>query len=401
MKNDLTNSEKLEEIVDKIFLQNHNLISEMIIASQDEENKRYPKLNKELEDNAVERLSEYYAELRETIREALQIADELILAEMPSVGETAKEEVKIQEREEYKDRLIEAIESRLKTMFISMNFVPIEASINGTTTEVPTFYEGKPEEFLRSQEYETIMESIYKQMEIIYFEDAFAKKAASNDTTISPYIVPSLLDAIGDKAAYAKAEEDCEKYVEQSNSQAEVYDEFPELRFTAEQVEFLRLQNKYKRRFEEAAGYLNTNTTYGEYFFNLYKTGALTFITGFSQEEIRSRVNDRVTTYSERNKAIIQEMFNYSVKKFKKFRRKRSIDETIDNIKYKLSRFSRGPKELADKKVKPQKKKHKIVKDTRPLTKEDCKKREKNGVAQVEKRAKRLGPSRKKGGEEK
>lgn len=346
MSKELSNSEKMEEIVDKIFLLNHKIVSGMISSSQNEELKQYPKLNEELETKWFEKLAEYYEELRIVIREALTIADEINLAEMSGLSKKTQEELKIQSREEYKDKIIEAIEARIKTMFISMNFAPSGTTIEGEEVSTSSIYDGKPEEFVRAQEYSSLMESISKQMEIIYFEEEFSKKSTSPESTISPYIVPPLLDTIGDRAAYAKAEEDCEKYLEQSNKQAEVYDEFPELRYTAEQVEFLRLQNRYKKRFEDAAGYLNSKTTYGKYFFNLYKAGMLPLLTGFNNDEIASRVTTRVEDYSNQNKNIIQEMFNFSVKKFKKFRIKRNIDEKTEFIKYKLSNLSKLPKKI-------------------------------------------------------
>lgn len=389
----LTNSEQLENIVDKIFLLNHNIVSEMITASQDEEYKRYPGLNKELEDKAIEKLSSYFAELRRVLRDSLRITDELVSAEIPSeVSEEAKREALIQSREEYKDKLVDAIEARLRTMFISMNFVPVGATIDGETTEVPTYYNGKPEEFVRAQEYQTLMDSVFKQMEIIFFEDNFAKQNTTGlDEVLSPYIVPTLLDAIGDKAAFAKAEEDCEKFITNSNSQAEVYDEFPELRDTVEQVEFLRIQNRYKRRFEEAAGHLNSNTSYGDYFFDLYKKGILPLMTGFSQDEIRSRINDRVKDYSERNKEIIQEMFLSSTKKYKKFRRKRSMDETANYIKFRVSGIS---KKILGKKKKD--KKHRLSEDAKPVTAKTKKK-----TKSTEKKKSSEETTRPKGGEEK
>ena len=371
MSKELTNSEELEDIVDKIFLQNHNLVSEMITASQDEECKRYPKLNEELENNAVERLGDYFVELRRVIRDSFRIADELIEAEIPSsISKEAKRETIIQGREEYKDRLVEAIEARLRAMFISMNFVPIGAIIDGETTEIPTYYKGKPEEFVRAQEYQTLIESIYKQMEIILFEDYFSKQSSNQPGILSPYVVPTLLDAIGDIAAYGKAEEDCDTFIAKSNTQAEVYDEFPELRDTVEQVEFLRIQNRYKRRFEEAAGHLNSKTSYENYFSNLYKMGILPAMTGFSQDEIASRINDRVKDYSERNKEIIQEMFISSTKKFKKFRRKRSMDEATELVKFKVSRVL---EKLPVKKKRD--KKQTLAKDSKPVTAKKTKKK--------------------------
>ena len=59
MSKELSNSEKMEEIVDKIFLLNHKIVSGMISSSQNEELKQYPKLNEELETKWFEKLAEY------------------------------------------------------------------------------------------------------------------------------------------------------------------------------------------------------------------------------------------------------------------------------------------------------------------------------------------------------
>lgn len=346
MENKLTPSDKLEEIIDKIFLLNHNLVSEMIAASQDQDLKAYKQLNDELENKRFKELADYYKELRDAIRKCILLEDEIIREGTEGLSDEAKQEIVNNEIEDYKDTLLESMEDRIKALFVSMDFIPVGEAVEDEDIDIdlPGYYTGKPEESLRQQEYKSLKESFSDQMEIIYIEDLINKRRNMKDTVSSPFIVPYLIDCIGKMKAFEKAEKDCKKYVDTSMTQEEVFDDFPELRDTAEQVEFLRLEQRYKRRFEEATGFLNPHNSYSKFFIDAYNMGTLPFLSGFSKKEIDERIKNRVKTYAESNKDTIMSMFKSSVKKFAKVRRKRKINELLENAKFHLSDMSKLPK---------------------------------------------------------
>lgn len=348
MSNELTITERLEATLDKIFLLNHNIVSEMIQGVQDPEYARYPLLMQQLEDRGFETLGEYYRDLRSILRECLSVSDELLEADLEGLSTKAKHEVVIQGREEYKDKLIETMESRFKGLYASMNFVPMSAHLGEDEIELTSIYDGKPEEFVRAQEYRSLIESVMQQIEILYFEDALIRNLGE-DSVVSPYVVPTLIDTIARVEGFKKAERQCQKYLEGAKKQEELFEAFPELRETKEQVELLNIQNRYRRRFEEAVGALNPHTNYSKWFLKQYKMGLLPIQSGFSHQEIRQRIDDSVEEYTSKNKDVIKDMFDSSIKKYSKFRKRKNFETALAKSKVKISELSSKPKKWLKK----------------------------------------------------
>ena len=73
-----TKTQEIFSTLDKIFLLNHSIMTDMINASFDEEISRIPKLNQSLEDQKFEQLGSYFQTLRKQIRECLKIGEEII-----------------------------------------------------------------------------------------------------------------------------------------------------------------------------------------------------------------------------------------------------------------------------------------------------------------------------------
>lgn len=344
MSRNKTNSEEMGEVVDKIFSLNHNIVSQIITAYQDPEIRRYPKLNEHIEDISFRKLSVYFDELRDIIRYAIEMGDEMKRADLEGIYETEDivEEIVEQSRTTIKDSIIRTIKNRIEAMYISMNFIPISVIRQGQNTEViNSIYHGSPEEVLRMLEYSMLRESIEKQTEIIDFEEYFSRKSeeGENFTQISPLISTTLIDSISDKAKFTLAEEQCTKFINESRQQEEVFDEFPELRDTTKQVEYFRMEERYKRKFEVATGYMNEKTTYSKAFFTLYKHGMLPMCTGFSKDEIDSRIKSHINEYAEINKKRIRTAFETSIQKHKSVRRQRNLRDFVDTLKLKTLRL--------------------------------------------------------------
>lgn len=351
MKEELGNTDKLEKIIDAIFLLNHNIVSLMVQEAEDSIEGRTSSYNELLEDQSFRKLSEYHAQLRDIVRERLKISDEQHNEEMEEDYTVAtREEGRIERQENEKEKIISILEERVKTIFESMNWIPTGIEVDGEITTQESEYVGKPEEAIRAQEYLSLVESMCKQIEIIYFEDFFGELYDEETEPISPYISPLLIDAIADRAGFRLAEKQCENYLKKYKSQEEIFDEYPELRDTTEHVEYLRILERYKRKFETATGYLNENTTYGEYFFELYRNGNLPKYTGFSKTEIDTRINGRTEKCAKRNEAVIQEIFEKSREKYSKFVSKRELKQRTSNIAIRLREISRMPKKMKRKK---------------------------------------------------
>lgn len=334
-----TKTQEIFSTLDKIFLLNHSIMTDMINASFDEEISRIPKLNQSLEDQKFEQLGSYFQTLRKQIRECLKLGKEIIERDYSGLSQEAIDEMVLQESAEYIESLQKSLEDEIDGLFMAMNFVPMgdPKEADKVTADYTSVYKGKPEEFVRAQEYRSLMESVVTQLDIIEFEDEIRKSSDESGLVFSPSIVPFLVDALANERAFKVGEEQCEKYVAESRTQEEVFDEFPELRDTMEQVEYLRIQNRYKRRFEEQTGYLCPKAAYSQYFRTLYNYGALPLKTGFSAQEIDDRISSRVKTYSETNKDVINSMFKSSVKKFRKVRAKRKMKELTQMAKLRVS----------------------------------------------------------------
>lgn len=340
MDSNFTGSERLAEIIDKIFLLNHNIVNLMLSSYRDEEMKKTELLNKAVEKVAFDKLSGYYSELREAIREAIEISDEINSASLEGAySEGTANEILCQSREKAKQSIISSIKTRIEGLFTSMNFVPITIRRTGEerTEVIESVYAGEPEEALRGLEYTMLAASTEKQIEIIEYEDYFEKMRHEKAFTISPAISPLLIDGIVDRSKFALGEEHCKKFSQESREQEEVFDEYPELKEVTEFSEYLMLEEHYKKMFEQSVGLLNSRTTYGDYFFSLYKNGNLPLYTGFSKQEIDYRISEQVKAYSEWIKDVIKNKFDDSVKKHRATRIKRNLKDATDVIRLRLS----------------------------------------------------------------
>ena len=95
-----TKTQEIFSTLDKIFLLNHSIMTDMINASFDEEISRIPKLNQSLEDQKFEQLGSYFQTLRKQIRECLKIGEEIIERDYSGLSQEAIDEMVLQESAE-------------------------------------------------------------------------------------------------------------------------------------------------------------------------------------------------------------------------------------------------------------------------------------------------------------
>ena len=336
MSTEKTNSEEVSEIVDRIFSLHHNIVNQMINSYQNLETRKYPKMTQIDEDAGFSMLSEYFEKLRIIIRRSIELEEDIDHAEFEKVynDEDLIRELLVHTREEARKNITNIIKSRIESLYISMNFVPVSLSREGKEIGIfDSVYEGLPEQHIREVEYDTLLRAVAKQVGIIEIEDYFARHSTEKDTYISPFISSTLIDAIADRAKYAFAEEQYEKYINESMKQEESFDEFPELMDTETQVEYLRIEERYKRKFEKAVGYMNDRTTYAKRFFSFYTSGKLPQYTSFSETEIYSRINARVKEYGKNAKQKIMDAFDSSRKKHRVTIAKRTIRDFSETVK--------------------------------------------------------------------
>ena len=96
-----TKTQEIFSTLDKIFLLNHSIMTDMINASFDEEISRIPKLNQSLEDQKFEQLGSYFQTLRKQIRECLKLGEEIIERDYSGLSQEAIDEMVLQESAEY------------------------------------------------------------------------------------------------------------------------------------------------------------------------------------------------------------------------------------------------------------------------------------------------------------
>lgn len=340
MKND-EYVERLEDTIDKIIRINHTLVNQMVEYSKgllcnDKEidtSRLSKKVEDRIEEQKVKELAKAYAELR-TILRLLRVNDNrIIFKELNSEKEENdfleddQEELNIKTNSEvsFKDQILELIKNRISQAYVNMSFIPSIKFMNGELTDVDTLYLGKDEERIRAQEYASLMQSIGKQVEIINYEDIFRR--TKEDNSLSPFVVGKLLDTIGDRASYKYSAEQCEKYVDKSMQFLDQFEEFPELRDTTKEVEYLGALNRYKLRMEDAAGYLNDNTSYSAFFKSLYDENKVVLCSGLTKEEISSRVEKRSQEYINNTEKDIGEIFSKYCKKYRVQRIKRDLKD--------------------------------------------------------------------------
>lgn len=378
-------SEKLYELLDKIFLLNHKIVNQMVKSYEEEKKtnvKISPDFSQKIEEMAFDKLSNYYKKLRELLIEALEVENELIISSKFDIetDEAVSKEANVRAQKEAEDFIIENLKSRIEDLFVSMDL--IKKAVYYENEEEPELFEsvyyGSLEENIRKLEYKKLVESIEIQFSIIEFEDYLKKNTNGVNITIPPLVTPMIIDAIANQKKYETAEKHCRKFVKDSMKQKEIFDEFPELKDTMEEVAYLEMEERYNYGFEKAAGFLNTEAGYTDLILYLYKKNLLHNYTNFEEDEIFSRIASRINSYSEDNKQKINDIFNNNVRKYRMIIRKRNISDIADLIRTKISGFSTLPKRYFRriKKFKESRKKKSNNQDKQPIT---IASREKNG----------------------
>lgn len=318
--------EKLFEIIDKIFLLNHNIVSQMIKSlerNNDNQLQISPIVFQKIEEKSFNKLSVYFKNLREEIIEVLKRDREEILASQMNPYYIDKEDEdddydnNYSFKEEEWGELLEAIKDRLDKMFISMDFVRKKYTLRNSEMKLEaSIYDGKMEESLREQEYIKLIEAISIQFYIINFEAFFKKHIDDKNFIISPSISPVLISAVSDDIKFSAAEVQCAKYIKYSNEQVEELEKHPELKDTTEQVRFMFIEEQYKRKMNKYTGYLNNEVSYSKMILYLYKNGLFPKYSNFDEEEINLIISTRVGEYLENNKQKIRTIFNNNVQKY-------------------------------------------------------------------------------------
>ena len=137
--------------------------------------------------------------------------------------------------------------------------------------------------------------------------------------------------------------------MEDSRKQEKVFSEYPELKETMEKVEYLEMEERYKRKFEATTGVMSSRAAYAKLFYNWYKQGLLPDHTQFSKKEIHDRMQSHLKAYTDDNKSKIQSAFSNSVEKFKPMRVKRNLKNLPSIIKFEAKDFFRAPKKFIRK----------------------------------------------------
>lgn len=342
MGKELPNSKRLALLLDKIFRLNHNIVTHIIKSYSNEEYSKQPLLNEKLEEVFFAKLSKLYKELRDLIREAIEVGDEMTINGLEdSFSDDAIEEFRLEGREQSKDHIQEAMMNRMKAFYVTMNFVPLVFSNSTQTKTVDSIYSGKLEESLRLQEYLQVLDSLEKQIEIVDIEDYFSLYAEESLFEISPSVYPSIFDALADHQKYKIAESNCAKFVKAYKAKEDQFEEFPEFKEITEKVAYLQLQEHYKKLFSLATGYLNPNTTYSKYVMNLVNSQSLPFFTGLESDEIEARIQTQINEYNEENRQAIRDIYDNAIMKYK---RKLTISEIIEKGKFRLPVIGPGLK---------------------------------------------------------
>lgn len=348
----VANTEKIAEIVDKIFLQNHHIVNQMVEFHQNKEVRVSPVLREITENVEFKKLQDLFVELRKLIKEAIKIDNDLMRSGIDGAydNEAAEDEILYQSSESTKGELIGTIQTRLDALFMSMNIVTIGLKNENQTLEmIESIYYQKPERELRRQEYSMLEESVRKQLAIVDYEEIFASYHPDKGSVLSPLVSIMLIDSISDTMKYGLAEKQCKRYVEDSRKQEKVFDEYPELKETMEQVEYLEMEERYKRKFESAAGVMNARTSYAKRFAEWYKQGLLPTYTQLSKAEIHDRMQSHMKAYTDENKEKIQDAFSQSVERHKSIRAKRNLKNLPSILKFEAKDFVTAPKKFIRK----------------------------------------------------
>ena len=212
MSERIANTEKIAEIIDKIFLQNHSIVSQMVDSHQNKEVRISPVLNELAENVAFQKLENLFVELRSLLKKAIKIDDAMMRSGIDGAyeSEEVEDELLYQSSESTKGEVMSTIRTRIDALFMSMNLVAIELkNDNQTLQTIESIYHQKPERELRRQEYTMLVQSIRKQFEIIDYEEIFQRYKGEKDFLLSPLVSTILIDAMSDQMKYSLAEKQC------------------------------------------------------------------------------------------------------------------------------------------------------------------------------------------------
>ena len=120
---ELSNREKIEELIDGIFLLNHNIVSRMIRRYENPEKSQSDRLDDMVEDADYKKLGEYYSNLRKLIREGIVIQEKMVILDYEDYMEE-DELLQMQDNEGQtcKIDLTKEMEDRLDELFVSFFF---------------------------------------------------------------------------------------------------------------------------------------------------------------------------------------------------------------------------------------------------------------------------------------
>ena len=327
---ELSNREKIEELIDGIFLLNHNIVSRMIRRYESPEKSESDSLDDMLENTDYKKLGEYYANLRKLIREGIVIQEKMVVLDYEDFMEDdTLLQMQDNEGQTCKDGLTREMEERIDELFVSLNIIPLEKQDDGKTRRIPDFYEKKKEKPLRMLEYEMLKDSIERQVRIVEIEDYFRRDRNKRGYIISPLITSYLIKALGDIQGVEAAENQCEEILAKYRGKSNSFDQYPEIRNTIKKMEYLRLEKRYCRKFNEMTGFLCDGTSYTSYVMDLYNEGSLPFATQLSQDEIDERINRLAKYHSDNNNATIKRIISRSKAKSKERTEKKSADENL------------------------------------------------------------------------
>ena len=328
---ELSNREKIEELIDGIFLLNHNIVSRMIRRYENPEKSQSDRLDDMVEDADYKKLGEYYSNLRKLIREGIVIQEKMVILDYEDYMEE-DELLQMQDNEGQtcKHDLTKEMEDRLDELFVSLNIIPVEKQNDGKTRKIPDFYAGKLEKPLRMLEYEMLQDSIERQVRIVEIEDYFNRDEKKRGYVIGPLISAILIRALGDMQGLKSAELQCEEILSKYRGKSSSFDQYPEIRSTIKRMEYLRLEKIYCRKFNEMTGFLCAGTTYTPYVMSLYNEGSLPFATQLSNDEIDERINRFAKYHSDNNNATIKRIISRSKAKSKERTEKKRVDDNPD-----------------------------------------------------------------------
>lgn len=348
---------RIDELLEKIFTLNHNIVTNMInsIASNDEEkddlkSSSEAKVQKVymLDEIQFAKLTSAYKELRDLIRVCLSEIENEEQTNDSSPTDISTKGNDIDTSDDEIENLIESLKDKIHFLYQTFGYTSyIKSKDDEDSSEiVPSIYKGTLEEDIRKQEHNNMMDSILNQIRIIQIENDYEKRIKDDFLPVSD--IGMLLTTMSDIMKYYSAEDYFKRFIayidellsdgehsekagipeneqasqeEQSEETEEEQKKFSdldaliksaddeELKKVVNVAKHLMIEERYKRLFLLSTGALNKQTSYTSWFLEMYKNDSLPELLHLLEQDLIKTVRTPIDRYLQERKTELSNVF--------------------------------------------------------------------------------------------